>query len=114
MTETKFFKTSVGLLLTGWIAGDILPSLTDPLHFWLQNYIFTHSAAISKTWFITLQILDWYVLDVTLPLILLLIAYIMHIRNTKTIKKIAVIGSIVGASAVIGIIWWILKFNGAL
>jgi hypothetical protein len=111
MSDKSFFKTNVGLLLTGWILGDILPSGTDWIHFLLQDYIFSHQA-MSKVWFVLLQIFDWYIIDVTLPLILLIVAYILHIRNVKTIKKIAIIGSIVGVSAVIGVIFWIIKFGG--
>ncbi|MEM4271216.1 MAG: hypothetical protein QXO70_03945 [Candidatus Pacearchaeota archaeon] len=105
MTQS-FWKRPIVLFLLGWIIGDLTPTITDFIHFWLQNYIRTTS--LSNTMFVFLQIIDWYFIDVIFPLFLLLLVAIFHIRKMSTIKQWIIIGSIIGTGAVITIILKIL------
>ncbi len=94
--------------MLGWIFGDLIPTLTDFLHFWLQSEIY--KSTLTKGSFIILQIIDWYLIDVIFPLILLILVAIFNINKMSTLKQWIAIGSIIGTCALITIILKILMF----
>ena len=99
---TKFLKTPVGIFLLGAVLADVLPSIVDPIHFWLINYVFP--TITNTTTLVLLQAFDWYLLDASFYFILFIIAWIMHIKKVKSIKIIITIASIIGASVAIGVL----------
>ena len=105
MPKQKFLKTSIGIFLLGMLTAEIMPSIIDPIHFWLQKYILDNASIISQKMLIFLNILDWYFLEAFFVLLLILIAYILHIKKKKTIEIIITIGAIMGISIVIGLFW---------
>jgi len=100
MPRKSFLKTPVGLLLLGAFLGELAIDPTDPIHFWLQRYILEHT--FSKGMYTFLQIFDWYLLTASWYFLLLILAWILHIKKVSTIKIITIIGSIVGLGFVIG------------
>ncbi len=102
-SEEKFLKTPVGVFLLGAFLGTLAPSLTDPIHFWLVEHVLNNPAysTRARAFF---QILDWYFLDSLFYFLLLVLAYILHIKKVNTVKRITVVGSILGVGVVIGII----------
>jgi hypothetical protein len=101
----KFFKTKMGIFLGGCFLGTLVPSITDPIYFYLENYVVPNLTGTSK---ILLQIFNWYVLDALYYLFLIGLAYFLHIKKVSIIKKLSIIGGIVGLSIAIGIISRIL------
>ena len=95
-------EKSVWPFLWGGLAAALLPSPTDFLHFWLQNYLYTHQ--LTKHMFTLLQLVDWYLVDTLWWVFLIIIAAVLHVKKTKTLTKIAVIATMIGIGAVIGII----------
>ncbi len=101
--ERKFLKTPVGIFLLGATLGELAPDPTDALHFWLQTHVF-NNPAYSKTFLAVLQVFDWYFMSALYFFLLLILAYILHINNVGTIKKISLIGGILSIGAVLGLI----------
>ena len=101
-SEEKFLKTPVGIFLLGAFLGELAPDPTDAIHFWLQQYMLHNN--ISKTLFTALQVYDWYFLTASYFLLLLIFAYFLHIRKVNTMRRITVVGGILGIGAVIGIV----------
>jgi hypothetical protein len=61
-------------LLTGWALGDLMPTFTDPIHFWLvTNIPLWHLPYWQQS---ILYFYDWYILDITSPLLLLMAVWI--------------------------------------
>lgn len=107
--EQKFLKTGIGLFLLGCFLGELAPDPTDPIHFYLQEYVLTNPA-LPKGLLIFLQIFDWYFLTASYFLLLLILAYVLHIRKVNIVKRITIIGGILGIGAVIGILFrFVLK-----
>lgn len=103
---TNFFKTSVGIFLLGSIVGTLIPSPVDPIHFYLINNIIPNIT--NKISLISWQIFDWYFLDASYFILLLILAYVLHIKKVSTIKKISILAGVLGVGAVIGILGKIL------
>src|SRR4051812_6449325 len=101
-SEERFLKTPVGIFLLGCFLGEIAPDPTDALHFWLQEHVLNNPAVAQPTRAF-LQIFDWYFMSALYFLILLVLAYILHIRKIDTVKRITLIGGILGVGVVIGI-----------
>lgn len=101
-SEEKFLKTPVGIFLLGAFLGELSPDPTDAVHFWLEHYLLNHQ--IPKALFTFIEIFDWYFMTASYFLLLLIIAYFLHIKKTSTIKRITIIGGILGLGIVIGII----------
>lgn len=101
-SEEKFLKTPVGIFLLGAFLGELAPDPTDAIHFWLQQYIQNHH--LPKLLLASIQIFDWYFMTALYFLLLLILAYFLHINKVKTIKRISVIGGILSIGAVIGIV----------
>ena len=101
MVKVKFFKSAIGIFLLGAFVGTLAPSPIDPIYFYLENYVVPHLTGIAK---IALQLFDWYILDALWWLVLMIIAFILHIKKVAVAKKISVIGGIAGLGIVIGII----------
>lgn len=102
--EKKFLKTSVGIFLLGCFLGELAPDPTDAIHFYLQEHVFTNPS-LPAGLLAFLQIYDWYFMTASYFLLLLILAYILHIKKVDTIKKITIIGGILGIGAVIGILF---------
>lgn len=100
--EEKFLKTSIGIFLLGCFFGELAPDPTDAIHFYLQEYIFPKLSGFSLAF---LQVFDWYFLTASYFLLLLILAYVLHIKKVDTVKRIAIIGGILGIGAVIGILF---------
>jgi hypothetical protein len=101
----KFLKSSVGLFLLGAFLGTLAPSPVDPIYFYLENYVTPTLTGAAK---VCLQIFNWYVLDALWYLALMIVAFILHIKKVSTVKKITIIGGLIGLGIVIGIIGKIL------
>ncbi len=96
-------KTPVGIFLLGAFLGELSPDPTDAIHFWLQAHML-NNPAISASTRAFLQIFDWYFMSALYFLLLLILAYILHIRKVDTVKRITVIGGILSIGVVIGIL----------
>ncbi len=102
-SEEKFLRTPVGIFLLGAFLGELSPDPTDAIHFWLQEHVLNNPAVAESTRAF-LQIFDWYFMSASYFLLLLIIAYILHIRKVGTIKKMTLVGGLVGLGAVVGIL----------
>lgn len=102
-SEEKFLKTPVGIFLLGCFLGELAPDPTDAIHFWLQEH-YLNNPAITQSTRAFLQIFDWYFLSALYFLLLLILAYILHIKKVGTVKRITLIGGILGVGVVIGLL----------
>ena len=102
-SEEKFLKTPVGVFLLGAFLGELAPDPTDAIHFWLQEHVLSNPA-FSNSLRAFLQVFDWYFMSACYFLLLLILAYVMHIKNVGTIKRISVVGGILSIGAAVGII----------
>ncbi|MES2202912.1 MAG: hypothetical protein V4474_01110 [Patescibacteria group bacterium] len=101
--ERKFLKTPVGIFLLGATLGELAPDPTDAIHFWLQTHVF-NNPAYSKTFIAVLQVFDWYFMSALYFFLLLVLAYVLHIKKVGTVKKISLIGGLLGIGAVVGLL----------
>jgi hypothetical protein len=102
--EEKFLKTTVGIFLLGCFLGELAPDPTDAIHFYLQQHVF-NNPNLSKPLLAFLQIYDWYFLTASYFFLLLVLAYVLHIRKVDTVKKITIIGGLLALGAVIGLLF---------
>lgn len=102
-SEEKFLKTPVGIFLLGAFLGELSPDPTDAIHFWLQEHVL-NNPAISAGWRVALQVFDWYFMSALYFLLLLILAYFLHIRKVNTVKRITIVGGILAIGVVIGVI----------
>lgn len=102
-SEEKFLKTPVGIFLLGCFLGELSPDPTDAIHFWLQQNVLNnpHYTATLRA---LLQIFDWYFMSASYFLLLLIFAYFLHVRKVGTVKRITVVGGILGIGVVIGLL----------
>jgi len=101
--EKKFLRTPVGVFLLGCFLGELSPDPTDALHFWLQEHVLNnpiYSAGLRAG----LQVFDWYFMSAGYFLVLLVLAYFLHIRKVHTIKRLTIIGGILSVGVAIGFI----------
>jgi len=61
-------------LLIGWAVGDVMPTFTDPIHFWLVTSIPQWN--LPRWEQSLLYFYDWYLLDITTPLLFLVAIWI--------------------------------------
>ncbi len=103
VSEERFLKTPVGIFLLGAFLGELAPDPTDAIHFWLQQHVLNNPAVASATraW---LQIFDWYFMSALYFLLLLILAYFLHIKKVNTVKRITLIGGIIGIGVVVGLL----------
>ncbi len=101
--EVKFFRTPVGIFLLGGFLGTLSPSPADAIHFWLQNHVL-NNPTLSHTTKALLQVIDWYFLDSAYFLVLIVIAYSLHIRKVSVVKRVTLIGGVLGVGVAIGIL----------
>ncbi len=101
--EELFLKTPVGIFLLGAFIGELSPDPTDAIHFWLQEHVL-NNPAYSSAFRAGLQIFDWYFMSAAYFLLLLILAYILHVKKVNTVKRITLVGGIIGIGAVIGIV----------
>lgn len=102
-SEKKFLRTPVGIFLLGAFLGELAPDPTDAIHFWLQEYVFTNHA-LPKFLLASLQIFDWYFMSASYFLLLLIVAYILHVRKVDSVKRFTFVGGILGIGAAIGVL----------
>ncbi len=102
-SEERFLKTPVGIFLLGAFLGELSPDPTDAIHFWLQENVFLHPTLPAPV-LIFLQIFDWYLMSAFYFLLLLILAYFLHIKKVNTVKRITVIGGLLGVGVVIGVL----------
>lgn len=102
-SEEKFLKTPVGIFLLGSFLGTLAPSPTDAIHFWLQAHVLNNPIYPAATRAF-LQVFDWYFLDSSYFLLLLILAYVLHIKKVTSVKRITLFGGIIGVGVVIGIL----------
>jgi hypothetical protein len=107
-SEEKFLKTPVGIFLLGAFLGELAPDPTDAIHFWLQEHILNNPAYSTLTR-ATLQVFDWYFMSASFFLLLLILAYVLHIQKVSTIKRVTIVGGILALGAVIGILAGLLN-----
>ncbi|MBI5644519.1 hypothetical protein HY970_00285, partial [Candidatus Kaiserbacteria bacterium] len=89
-SEEKFLKTPVGVFLLGAFLGELAPDPTDAIHFWLQEYLLSNPS-ISVPLRAFLQIFDWYFMSALYFLLLLLLAYALHIQKVGTVRRITIV-----------------------
>jgi|GEM_PF-1862002 len=102
-SEEKFLKTPVGIFLLGAFLGEMAPDPTDAIHFWLQEHVL-NNPHISHAILVPLQIFDWYFMTASYFLLLLILAYILHINKVNTVRRITIFGGIISIGVVIGIV----------
>jgi len=102
-SEEKFLKTPVGIFLLGAFLGEVAPDPTDAIHFWLQEHVF-NSHSLSPSFLVVLQVFDWYFMSASFFLLLLILAYFLHIKKVSSIRRISIVGGILGIGAAIGIL----------
>jgi hypothetical protein len=102
-SEEKFLKTPVGIFLLGAFLGELAPDPTDAIHFWLQAHVLSNPAIAMSTR-AAIQVFDWYFMSASYFLLLLIIAYILHIRKVQVIDRISLVGGVLGTGAAIGIL----------
>jgi hypothetical protein len=105
MVKVKFFKSAIGIFLLGAFIGTLAPSPIDPIYFYLENYVVPHLTGFAK---VGLQLFDWYILDALWWLVLMGIAFVLHIKKVSVAKKISVMGGLAGLGIAIGIVSKIL------
>ncbi|MES2216571.1 MAG: hypothetical protein V4481_04730 [Patescibacteria group bacterium] len=103
VSEEKFLKTPVGIFLLGAFLGELAPDPSDAVHFWLQEHVL-NNPAIAQSTRTFIQVIDWYFLSASYFLLLLVLAYILHIKKVHTIKRMSLFGGIIGIGVVIGIL----------
>ena len=101
--EEKFLKTPVGIFLLGCFLGELSPDPTDAIHFWLQNHIL-NNPAISTGLKAFLEVFDWYFMSACYFLILLIIAYFLHIKKVSVVKRLSIVGGLISIGVVVGIL----------
>lgn len=89
--------------MLGAFLGELDPDPTDAVHFWLQAHVL-NNPAISVFWRGALQVFDWYFMSASYFLLLLIIAYILHIKNVGAVKRFSVIAGLLSVGAVIGLL----------
>ena len=102
-SEEKFLKTPIGIFLLGAFLGELSPDPTDAIHFWLQEHVFNNPNLPASTLTI-IKIFDWYLMSALYFLFLLILAYFLHIKKVGTVKRITLVGGILGVGVVIGIL----------
>ena len=102
-SEEQFLKTPVGIFLLGAFLGELAPDPTDAIHFWLQEHVL-NNPAYSAGFRAGLQIFDWYFMSACYFLLLLILAYLLHIKKVSVVKRITLIAGILSIGAAIGII----------
>ncbi len=103
VSEEKFLKTPVGIFLLGAFLGELAPDPTDAVHFWLQEHVLSNPS-YSEAFRAGLQIFDWYFMSACYFLLLLIVAYLLHIKNVSAVKRISLIAGILSVGAAIGIL----------
>src|SRR5690242_10081868 len=88
-SEEKFLKTPVGIFLLGAFLGELAPDPTDAIHFWLQVHVFTNPT-LPGPLLVTLQVFDWYFMSAMFFLLLLILAYFLHVKKVSTVRRITV------------------------
>lgn len=102
-SEEKFLKTPVGIFLLGAFLGELAPDPTDAIHFWLQEHVL-NNPAIAQSTRAAIQVFDWYFMSALYFLLLLILAYFLHIKKVHTVKRITIVGGIISIGAVIGLL----------
>ena len=86
------------------IVATVLPSPTDPIHFYLQNWLYKHR--MSRVLFEFWELFDWYVLDALWYAFLLLLVFMFKFDD---VSGVATIVTIVGVGATVSILWRFLR-----
>jgi hypothetical protein len=103
----EFFATDVWKYLLGAILGTMLPSPADPIHFYIQNWLYKHKL---KRWkFELIQILDWYFLDALWYGLLTVLAILLAIDDATQINKITIMVTVLGVGVIVSIVWRFLS-----
>lgn len=97
MTKNKQLLT----FIVGGILATLLPSPTDAVHFYLQDWLRTHTLDASMFWMI--QAADWYLLDAAWWMFLLALYYAQVIRKRSDAETITVLGIVISLGALVGI-----------
>ncbi len=101
--EERFLKTPVGIFLLGAFLGELAPDPTDALHFWLQEHVL-NNPAYSAALRAMLQVFDWYFMSALYFLLLLVLAYFLHIKKVSTVRRVTIIAGIVSIGVAVGLI----------
>jgi hypothetical protein len=103
----EFFATDVWKYLLGAILGTCLPSPVDPIHFYIQNWLYKHKL---KRWqFEAVELFDWYLLDAMWYCLLTVLAIVLAIDDTTQINKIIIMLTVLGVGVLISIVWRFLS-----
>jgi hypothetical protein len=102
-SEKAFLRTPVGIFLLGAFIGELSPDPTDAIHFWLQEHVL-NNPAYTIGFRAGLQVFDWYFMSASYFLILLIVAYLLHVKNVRVVKRVTLIAGILSVGAAVGIL----------
>jgi hypothetical protein len=102
-SEERFLKTPVGIFLLGAFLGELSPDPTDAIHFWVQEHVL-NNPAYTASFRAGLQVFDWYFMSACYFLLLLILAYFLHIKNVSAVKRITLVAGILSVGAAVGIL----------
>ncbi len=102
-SEEKFIKTPVGIFLLGCFLGELSPDPTDAVHFWLQQHVL-NNPTFPAFWRAFLQVFDWYFMSACYFLLLLILAYFLHITNVGAVKRFTIVAGVLSIGAAVGIL----------
>jgi hypothetical protein len=99
----EFFQTDLWKYLLGAILGTMLPSPADPVHFYIQNWLYKHRL---KRWqFELVQIFDWYLLDALWYGLLTVLAIVLALDDTTQINGITIVFTVLAVGAIGSMVW---------
>ncbi len=98
-----FFAGDVWKYLLGAIMGSFLPTPMDPIHFYVQNWLYRHK---QKKWkFELIEILDWYFLTVFWYIFLVILAILLSFDRLNQINQVTIMLTVIGVGSLVSIIW---------
>lgn len=103
LPEEKFLHTPVGIFLLGAFLSQLVPDPTDAIHYYLQEHVLNnphYSAGVRAA----LQIFDWNFMSASYVLVLLVVAYFLHINNVSSVKRFTLIASILSVGIAVGVL----------
>lgn len=101
------FLSPVVLYLLVGLLSVVLPSPTDPLHFYLQNWLYRHR--VSRLSFELWQLVDWYLLDGLWFVFLIGVVFLFGIHNLDQVRGIGLVATFVGLGVCFSVGWRFLR-----
>ncbi len=86
----------------GGVVSAILPSPSDFLHYWIQDYLRNNMLAPTMFWL--WQTIDWYLADTVWWAFLLLLYWSQLLRRRSEIETMYLLGTVISLGAIVGIL----------